>query len=86
MDHRTQIHQGVLQSSISHLNETPLYGLGQGSGAGVINWHSHNEALIAMYDQMQPGCLTKSPVGKSEIHQKVISYVDDSKLIQAFPW
>ena len=87
MDHWVRIHQEVSQTCITHSDETPLYGSGQGSGAGVINWHGHNEALIAMYDQTQPGCLMKrSPDGKTEINQKVISFVDVNKLIQAFPW
>ena len=63
MDHRVRIHQGVSKQAISHSDETPLYGSGQGSGAGVVNWHGHNETLIAMYEETQQGCIMKSPDG-----------------------
>ena len=37
MEHRVRIHQGVSKKSISHTSSTPIYGSGQGSGAGVVN-------------------------------------------------
>ena len=87
MHHHVRIHHGVSKTCIKHSDKSPLYGSGQGSGAGVLNWHGHNEALIAMYNQTQPGCLMKSPDGTTEADQKVISFVvDDNELIQAFPW
>ena len=86
MNHRVHIHHGVSKTSIQHLDKSPLYGSGQGSGAGVINWHGHNEALVAMYDRTQPGSLMKIPDRAKEAEQNVISFVDDNKLIQAFPW
>ena len=61
MKHRVCIHQGVSKECILHTSETPLYGSGQGSGAGVVNWHGHNETLIAMYEETQPGCKMASP-------------------------
>ena len=53
--------------------------------AGVINWHGHNETLIAMYNKTQPGCRMTSPDNILTIVQNVISFVDDNKLMWSFP-
>ena len=84
MDHRVRIHQGVSKTCISHTSNTPLYGSGHGSGAGVVNWHGLNETLITMYEETQPGCLMTSPDNRHEQNQQVISFVDDNKLSQSF--
>ena len=76
--------QGLSAQSIQHSENTPLFGSGQGSGAGVVNWHGHNETLIAMYNKTQPGCTMKSPDNTHTIDQKVISFVDNNKLIRSF--
>ena len=83
MDHRVRIHQGVSKQAISHSEKTPLYGSGQGSGAGVVNWHGNNETLIAMYEETQPRCLMTSPDRQEVQNQQVISFVNDNKLIQS---
>ena len=85
MEHSVRIQQGVSTESIRHSKDKPLYGSGQGSGAGVVNWHGHNETLIAMYDDKQPGCRMQSPDKLIELIQRVISFVDDNKLMRSFP-
>ena len=84
MEHKVRIHQGVSKQSISHTSSTPIYGSSQGSGAGVINWHGHNETVIAMYAETQPACMMTSPDNRHEQIQQVISFVDDNKLMQSF--
>ena len=84
MEHRTRIQQGISTESITHTEETPIYGSGQGSGAGVMNWHGHNEILIAMYDETQPGCEKMSWDNRHVQMQPVVSFVDDNKLMRGF--
>ena len=37
-----------------------------------------------MYDETQHSCCIKSPNGRLELNQKVISFVDDNKLMRSF--
>ena len=84
MKHRTRIQHGVSKESISHSDEMPLYGSGQGSGAGVINCHGNNEFRISMYDNTQPRYVMKSPDARNEQIQQGVSFFYDNKLIQTF--
>ena len=85
MKHQVKIAQGVSKDSFTHTSETQIFGSGQGSGAGVPNWHSHNETIIATYADYHPGITMTSPNNAVTIVQNVISFVDDNTLMVACP-
>ena len=81
MEHKVQIAQGVSAQSFHHTDETPIFGSGQGSGAGVPNWHSHNETIIATYSEYHKGITMTTPDNQVTVDQNVISFVDDTTLL-----
>ena len=83
MEHRVRIAQGISDGYLKHSPTSAIHGSGQGSGAGVPNWHGHNETLIAAYSDFHKGYTMKSPDGSKSQNQNVISFVDDNKLIFA---
>ena len=85
MEHSVRIKQGLSTEIIRHSTEKPIFGSGQGSGAGVVNWHAHNETIIATYKEFFPGATMKSPDSSKIAVQDVISFVDDNKLVHDFP-
>ena len=83
MRHRVRIAQGISEKYLKHSSSMAIHGSGQGSGAGVPNWHGHNETLIAAYADFHKGYTMRSPDGSKEQDQNVISFVDDNKLVFA---
>ena len=83
MRHRVRIAQGISDSFLQHSQTTAIHGSGQGSGAGVPNWHGHNETLIAAYADFHKGYTMKSLDRSKQEDQNIISFVDNNKLIFA---
>ena len=80
MKHHVKIAQGVSTDSFQHSTDNPVFGSGQGSGAGVPNWHSHNEAIIATYKKYHKGITMSTPDNQVTVTQDVVSFVDDNTL------
>ena len=81
MKHHVKIAQGVSEAFFHHTDDTPIFGSGQGSGAGVPNWHSHNETIIATYAEYHNGITMTTPDNEVTVNQNVISFVDDNTLM-----
>ena len=51
MENHVRMAQGISEGCLKHSPASAIRGPGQGSGAGVPNWHGHNETLIAAYSK-----------------------------------
>ena len=81
MTHKVKTAQGVSDGAFQHSKDRPIFGSGQGSGAGVPNWHSHNETIISAYKEFHPGITMTTPGGTTTVDQHVVSFVDDNTLL-----
>ena len=81
MKHQVKIAQGVSDGFFMHTEDTPVFGSGQGSGAEVPNWHSHNETITSTYKEFHKGITMATPDGDTAVEQDVVSFVDDNTLL-----
>ena len=84
MKHKVKTAIGTSEREIYHTPETPMYGSGQGSGAGGTNWHSHNEVIIQTYTKFHPPYKMYGPDTSKQIDQAGVSFVDDNTLLHSF--
>ena len=67
MKHQVKIAQGVSDGFFMHTEDTPVFGSGQGSGAEVPNWHSHNETITSTYKEFHKGITMATPDGDTAV-------------------
>ena len=84
MEHSVRIQQGLSTDTIKHSRDKPIFGSGQRSGAGVVNWHAHNETIIATYKEFYPGTKMINPDNTKEAEEDVVRFVDDNTLVHDF--
>ena len=76
MTHHVKIAQGVSDGFFQHTDDNQIFGSGQGSGAGVPNWHSHNETIISTYAEFHPGITMTTLNNEATVNQNVITFVE----------
>jgi len=65
------------QSSLTN----PLYGIGQGSGAGPAAWHAHLLKMIQTLNTYHPGYHTIDPTRTITYTQLIVTFVDDTSFL-----
>ena len=85
MRHKVKTVMGTSEREIFHTQTTPMYGSGQGSGAGGTNWHTHNEVILKAYTKFHPPFKMSGPDSSKEVDQAGVSFVDDNTLLHSFP-
>jgi hypothetical protein len=59
-------------------------GSGQGGGASVGNWQSHNDPMILAFQDLCKSCIMATPDQLKKLYQWMVSFVDDNKLLMNF--
>lgn len=72
---------GISEESISSTPADPLFGIGQGNGAGPAAWHSHLLIMINALQKIHPGYNVNDPTDEIRFQQHIISFVDDTSFI-----
>ena len=75
---------GVSTKSISRNETSKPQGSGQGGGASVGNWQSHNDPMILTFQDLCNACEMTTPDQKETLLQWMISFVDDNKILMNF--
>ena len=84
MKHRVKTGVGLSTEYIHHTEDSPMYGSGQGSGAGGANWHGHNEVILKAYQDFHPPRKLHGPDPDKTVEQAGVSFVDDNTLFLSF--
>ena len=59
-------------------------GSGQGGGASVGNWQSHNDPMILTFQDLCKSCTMATPDQVTKLSQWMVSFVDDNKILMNF--
>jgi len=78
---RVLTRQGISTDSITSTPTSPLYGIGQGSGARPAAWHAHLLKMIETMSKMHPGYTTQDPPRNITYHQLMVTFVDDTSFL-----
>ena len=82
--HHIKTGLGVSSDVIQQTAAIQPQGSGQGGGASVGNWQSHNDPMILTFQDLCKACNMITPDQKEVLKQWVISFVDDNKLLMNF--
>ena len=75
---------GVSSKSISRTDDSRPQGSGQGGGASVGNWQSHNDPMILTFQDLCKACAMSTPDQSDTFLQWMVSFVDDNKILMNF--
>ena len=82
--HHIKTGLGVSSAFIHRTEEDQPQGSGQGGGASVGNWQSHNDPMILTFQDLCQACTMATPDQATRFHQWMVSFVDDNKLLMNF--
>ena len=72
---------GISDNSIRSTKTEPLFGIGQGSGAGPALWLAHLVVMMKAFDSVCNGITVQSPDGEIKHKSGCTGYVDDCNVI-----
>ena len=72
---------GLSDNSNTSSPHLPLYGIGQGSGAGPAAWHAHLLTMIATMSSFHQGYTTTDPTSTISYNQIMVTFVDDTSFL-----
>ena len=75
---------GVSKEFIQRTKESQPQGSGQGGGASVGNWQSHNDPMILAFQDLCQPCTMTTPHQATKLSQWMVSFVDDNKILMNF--
>ena len=76
---------GVSSDFIETTPTSQPQGSGQGGGASVGNWQSHNDPMILAFQDLCQACTMTMPNLTKQMRQWMVSFVDDNKILMNFP-
>jgi hypothetical protein len=82
--HHIKTGLGVSTNTIQHTSTDKPQGSGQGGGASVGNWQSHNDPMILAFQDLCHGCTMLTPDQQERLRQWMVSFVDDNKILMNF--
>jgi hypothetical protein len=82
--HHIKTGLGVSTDTIQHTETHKPQGSGQGGGASVGNWQSHNDPMILTFQDLCTGCTMLTPDQQEQLYQWMVSFVDDNKILMNF--
>ena len=75
---------GISKNFISTTDTSQPQGSGQGGGASVGNWQSHNDPMILTFQDLCKSCEMATPDQITKMSQWMVSFVDDNKILMNF--
>jgi len=72
---------GISSQYIQSTPSMPLYGIGQGSGAGPAVWHAHLLKMIKTMSTSHEGYHNTDPTTTITYNQLIVTFVDDTSFI-----
>ena len=82
--HYIKTGRGVSKECIQRTEQVAPQGSGQGGGASVGNWQSHNDPMILTFQDLCHPCTLTDPDRIDKFLQWMVSFVDDNKLFMNF--
>jgi hypothetical protein len=82
--HHIKTGLGVSTEAIQTTESVKPQGSGQGGGASVGNWQSHNDPMILTFQDICQRCSMMTPDQQDAFDQWMVSFVDDNKLLMNF--
>jgi len=61
--------------------QSPLFGIGQGSGAGPAAWHAHLLTMIETMSSTHQGYTITDPTSDTSYRQLIVTFVDDTSFL-----
>jgi hypothetical protein len=71
---------GISKETYQHLEESPAFGSGQGSGASAQGWGKIASKTFDTHDKFGFGCLYSDPWKTIEVMLGMLGYVDDNNI------
>ena len=78
--HYVRTRYGISKESYKSDEDNPLFGIGQGNGAGPATWLSHSIVMFQVLSDLNDGIVMSSPDGKIQFNSPGTGYVDDVTL------
>ena len=82
--HHIKTGLGVSSEFIQQTDAEQPQGSGQGGGASVGNWQSHNDPMILTFQDLCHACTLATLDQTTILRQWMVSFVDDNKLLMNF--